>query len=240
MGRWHLLLAFVSLLALKASSSLTFIDPRSSFAKFEKWDASSQGRLCFRFKTHLADCLLLYQVGKGRVNVLEIDLSRGKLHFSFSSGIESTVVEIEERLNDIKWHEVVLERINKRMVSISLDGKLKKTMQIQADSLKTATSLYIGGLPRTDPLASPYKNRFIGCIEDLAFWQDSQGVLKNATLVDSKGLITGCVDLCEKGRTCQNGGKCLNKFTTAECNCRHTAYDGSLCQHGECPLMKCI
>ena len=246
MGRLDFLVLVLS--SAVCASPWTLTDPHKSFARFEPWDASWNGSLLrFRFKTYLEECLLLYQGSSGASDAFIIELSKGKLSVvsSLHHGREPRRVKLGDRLNDLKWHAVELERISSDAVNISLDGEGTKTVLSQEHPWKAAvTFLYVGGVPATalDRQSTVFpvvlkKKRFVGCLEGPTFRKNFRKLIREAILLDAKGLAKGCLDVCGgERRRCRNRGKCVNMFTTFECDCRQTAFEGPHCDHGEYTL----
>ena len=63
------------------------------------------------------------------------------------------------------------------------------------------------------------------------------------TLYSSRGVKVGCVSRCsENPFYCLNGGKCINYYVDAQCDCYGTGFEGQRChvqgQFTECEIIK--
>ena len=230
---------FVSLLVFQVSA-ITFINPRASFLQSTRWNASDFGALGFRFKTFLPDALLLYMVDRGDENFLRVDLSRGRLRLTCSrSKLRVMSANIGENLNDLIWHQVLLER-SEGSTTIYLGGRSRSILTDDKVIFNMEGSMYFGGIPpslsKNNVIQSSVGNskRFIGCMEDIKTFDHRKRIkARKAVIVKSSGLSPGCLDACAKETPCKNSGRCLNRFLTAECDCTGTGFKGPACKDGK-------
>lgn len=236
-----LLYLWVSFMLNRASAE-TLTNVRTSFLQVKRWNVSETKGLGFRFKTFLADALLLYMDDEGQTNFLRVELFQGKLLLTCSHGTRSgaMAVEIGENLNDLAWHQVLLEKNNGK-TTISVDNRSKSTINSRENTrLIIKSPMYFGGLPSTlsaNRLTQPsviLLSRFLGCITDIELFEYSsaRGNRRKAIVEDSDGIAVGCIDKCEKENNCLNNGSCLNRFITTECDCTATGYRGAACEQG--------
>lgn len=91
--------------------------------------------------------------------------------------------------------------------------------------------LLLGGVPNL-PEDFPVRNRdFVGCMRNLRI--DSQPI-DMASFIANNGTAEGCPakkNFCTKV-VCQNGGVCVSKWNTYNCDCP-TGYGGKNCEQGK-------
>jgi len=51
-----------------------------------------------------------------------------------------------------------------------------------------------------------------------------------AELHDKGDLEAGCISACETENPCQYGGRCVNLYTSVECDCFQTSHHGGYCE----------
>ncbi|KAJ7365339.1 hypothetical protein OS493_005444 [Desmophyllum pertusum] len=238
----RLLLYFWVSFVLQRASSETLTNSTTSFLQLKRWNVSETRGLGFRFKTFLPDALLLYMDDEGKTNFLRVELFQGKLRLTCSHGLRfgAMAVEIGDNLNDLVWHQVLLER-NNSITTISLEsGRSKSTVNSREEtSLIIKSPMYFGGLPpnlnanRVTQPSVTILSRFLGCITDIELFEYSnsgQGNRRKGVLEKSDGISPGCIDKCQRENTCLNNGTCLNRFTTTGCDCTATGYRGQACE----------
>lgn len=240
----RLLLYFWVSFVLQRASSETLTNSTTSFLQLKRWNVSETRGLGFRFKTFLPDALLLYMDDEGKTNFLRVELFQGKLRLTCSHGLRfgAMAVEIGDNLNDLVWHQVLLER-NNSITTISLEsGRSKSTVNSREEtSLIIKSPMYFGGLPpnlnanRVTQPSVTILSRFLGCITDIELFEYSnsgQGNRRKGVLEKSDGIAPGCIDKCQRENTCLNNGTCLNRFTAIGCDCTATGYRGQACEQG--------
>lgn len=148
-------------------STYRLIGSASTYAQYSPWYACLNGSLAFEFKTHEPNGLLLYaqslpykyvqiSLVDGRVRLRmrlgERDDPRGEflvqqpIVVGGVGGVKSTAT----RLNDEKWHEVKLVRLNERTV-LEVDGETY--FHVHAHASLDGNDLLFGEI---DPVASNY------------------------------------------------------------------------------------
>lgn len=73
--------------------------------------------------------------------------------------------------------------------------------------------------------------RFLGCIKDLGYGEGTYigpPRMIEAEYVDQREV---CMDACQPGSKCMNGGKCRNLFFEFACDCLGTGYEGKHCEN---------
>jgi len=68
-----------------------------------------------------------------------------------------------------------------------------------------------------------HSESFIGCVNF-----PLKGDIKNV-IDESSAVANGCVDACSV-QSCENGGRCINKYEYAYCDCKGTGYEGQSCE----------
>lgn len=227
-------------LLLHESTAETFIDEEASFLQCKKWDMSVNRALRFRFKTFLSNALLLYMDDQGKTNFLRVELSYGKLLLTVKHGsrFKAMSVDVGENLNDLLWHQVLLER-SKGKMTVTLDrSEISFTSSREKTSFTIISPIYFGGLPPglnsvTEPSVK-LLNRFVGCVMDIEMLEDTagQGKITKAVVESSNKVAAGCTNMCHENNRCQNNGRCLNKFTATACDCTATGFRGRTCDEG--------
>ena len=144
----------ILLYLIQTSYTYTFLNKRTSHLLYKQWDAKTYGKLKFKFKTHSSYGLLLYSDNTAessyKENFIALKLSQGKLQVTIQMGGEdyrSKKTElIGERLNDLKWHTVELER-NVKETMIKLDS-IEAVMinEGEYDQLELNSGIYFGGI----------------------------------------------------------------------------------------------
>lgn len=144
-------------------STYRLIGTPTTYAQYAPWHACLNGSLAFEFKTHEPNGLLLYaqslpfkyvqmSLVDGRVRVRmrlgERDNPRGE--FLLQPPASSGNKHQQFRLNDEKWHEVKLVRLNERTV-LEVDGEAY--FHVHAEANLDTNDLFFG---EVDPIASNY------------------------------------------------------------------------------------
>ena len=237
-----LLHLWVCFILISRASAETLTKARSSFLQVKRWNVSETKGLGFRFKTFLANALLLYMDDVGQTNFLRVELFKGRILLTCSHGTRSgaMAVEVGENLNDLAWHQVLLEK-NDDLTTITVDNRWKSTIKSpEKTRLIIKSPMYFGGLPTklsANRLTQPsviLLSRFLGCITDIELFEypAGRGNRRTAIVETSDGIAAGCIDKCEKENNCLNNGTCLNRFITTKCDCTATGYRGAACEQG--------
>ncbi|XP_050545470.1 neurexin-4 isoform X2 [Daktulosphaira vitifoliae] len=120
----------------------------------------------FRFKTNVADGVLLYGIGsQGDYLALQLRDNRLLLNINLGSQI-MTSLSIGSLLDDNIWHEVIIMR-NKLDVEFSVDRvTIEGRIKGEFERLDLNHEIFIGGVPHLNNGLVINKN-FTGCIENL-------------------------------------------------------------------------
>lgn len=144
--------------------------------------------------------------------------------FNVGDGPQELRVEAPVPLNNDSWHFVEAE-INVKLARLRLDEMPWQVLEAPPQSyvsLRLDRPLYVG--------AAEYRRAaFFGCL---------RGLRMNGEIVDlegqarlTEGTVAGCLGRCsEPGVLCQNGGRCVERYSTYTCDCNASAFDGYYCQ----------
>ncbi|XP_055376798.1 neurexin-4 isoform X1 [Condylostylus longicornis] len=130
--------------------------------------ASSREAIKFRFKTSIANGIILYSRGtQGDYFALQLKENRMILNIDLGSAL-ITSLSVGSLLDDNVWHDVVVSR-NRRDILFSVDrvvvqGRIKG----EFSRLNLNREIYIGGVPNIQEGIVVNQN-FTGCIENLFF-----------------------------------------------------------------------
>lgn len=230
---WFLVVSLVSFQTM----GFSLFDWQTSYAQFQRWPANAKNTtsVSFRFKTNAETGLLLYVDDEGETQYLKLHLRRGFLLMALSDGKEIFNTSSKMLVNDLQWHNIVLELTSRRLAYI-LDGLTVAEHNLSMFTLKS--SVYLGGLPHTiDVLLLThslvlFEQSFVGCVEDFRYGNALMSYSFPTTLLQSSGISEECKDACKPENPCRNQGACINKFAMAECVCTGTGYRGETCQKG--------
>ncbi|XP_043552950.1 neurexin 3a isoform X26 [Chiloscyllium plagiosum] len=207
---------------------LEFTGSPGLWSRFSRWEAGSRSDLSFQFKTNLPEALLLYLDDGGFCDFLQLAIAGGRVQLKYSIDCYEASVEMDRRVDDGKWHFLMVSRNFLRTVLV-LDGDTRSAeVKPQRQYMKVASDLFVGGVPqdiRETTLTSVLVQRappFKGFIEDLKYG-DSAPVLLGSHLVrlDKEGICTE--------NPCENGGVCSWIEGEITCDCTNTSYMGRYC-----------
>ncbi|XP_051922879.1 neurexin-2-like isoform X11 [Hippocampus zosterae] len=229
---WPLLpLALVGLLS--RVRTLEFGGAPGQWARYGRWEAGSVGELSFSLKTNISKALVLYLDDGGNCDFLELLIAGGRLQLRFAIHCaEPAVSHLETRVNDDRWHMVLLTR-NYRETLLMVDGETKVAeVKSKRKEMAVVSDLFVGGIPpdvRLSALTSStvkYEPPFMGLISNLKLGETPP------TLLNSQGIHSDLEYLCTKQNPCFNGGFCSVQYGEVQCDCTHTRFKGKYCKEG--------
>ncbi|KAK0424465.1 hypothetical protein QR680_008677 [Steinernema hermaphroditum] len=189
-------------------------------------------KLEFEFRTNQENIGNLLITHKGDT-WLRINLKEGrKLELKTSADVNmpnSTEILSQSRLNDLRWHRVVIEMVMDEL-RFSVDKINSLTM---LDSAKEVAELLKGSTLRfgnaVDVMGDTSLTGFIGCIRNV--WTEKHlANFDQAVVKDAYAL--GCPDLCSDN-LCMQEARCIEHFdtgtTTCECKNRFI-HSGERCE----------
>ncbi|XP_055084847.1 neurexin 2b isoform X7 [Periophthalmus magnuspinnatus] len=140
---------------------------------------------------------------------------------------------METRVNDDRWHMVLLTR-NFKETLLMVDGETKVAeVKSKRKEMAVVSDLFVGGIPpdvRLSALTSStvkYEPPFLGLISNLKVGEIPP------TLLNSQGIQSDLEYLCTKQNPCFNGGFCSIQYGEVHCDCTHTRFKGKYCKEEE-------
>lgn len=82
----------------------------NSFISVPFKEAKSSTDLYFKFKTHLLDALILLVAGTTDYCIVELENGRIKININLGAGESELYSPGNLKWNDLKWHEVTIQR----------------------------------------------------------------------------------------------------------------------------------
>uniref|UniRef100_A0A4W3HSX6 Contactin associated protein 1 n=1 Tax=Callorhinchus milii TaxID=7868 RepID=A0A4W3HSX6_CALMI len=180
--------------------------------------------ISFYFKTTSSSGVFLEN--SGIVDFIRLELRSNRevaLVFDVGDGQEQLLARSPVALDDDDWHWVQAE-INVVFARLKLDELPWQRREAPPQSyvnLRFNKPLFVG--------AAEYRlQAFFGCIRGLKMNGEILDLEKKAN--ETEGVNAGCVGHCEKPRVeCQNGGRCIERYSTYTCDCNASAFDGPFC-----------
>ena len=260
-----LLIAFNFLLSKGSETSLSnrsqqasyhLMGSSSSYAQYLSWYPCLNGTLVFEFKTSEPNGLLVYSQSLP-YKYIQLSLVDGHLRMRMKIGEKDNprgvfLVYQSSKLNDQKWHEVRINRMNERTM-LTVDNN-ESLYHVHKDANLDGYDLYfgshvsdlsdnnllvIGGLPthlQTYDLSLGtvlFEHRFNGFIRNVRAVNCSAPQMSNLQVISSNNLrFIGDTDACFSA-PCLNKGVCLlvdGATSNYRCDCSFTNYEGKLCE----------
>jgi hypothetical protein len=242
-------------------SSYRLVGSLTSYAQYMPWYPCLNGSLAFEFKTHEPNGLLLYAQSLP-YKYIQLSLADGIVRMRFRIGEKDEprgifLVSHTNKLNDEKWHELQITRINERTI-LSIDG-VEKLYHVHKEAnlegydlyfgdlnqinqnhlMENGNMLVIGGLPNnlhTYELSlgtALFDHRFNGYIRNVRALNCTSPHLQRLSVIASSNLrFLSDFDACTPN-PCLNGGACYitgESTNTYRCDCVYTNYDGKNCE----------
>lgn len=76
------------------------------------WKPVVKSDVSLKFQTYAANGLIFF-AGDGKRDFISIEVNNGKILYQFDLGGGRAVLESDVMVNDGKWHDVMIQRINK-------------------------------------------------------------------------------------------------------------------------------
>ncbi|KAL4649067.1 laminin subunit alpha-4 [Arapaima gigas] len=132
---------------------------------------SERSQFSLSLKTHSSFGLILYVSDSEEENYMALFLSHGKLVYTFNAGQHKIKVKSPERLNDGKWHNVIVTREGD-VGRLIIDGlkMLVGHATSSNSSWHVSAPLYVGGVPPGRAQRNIQRNSiysFTGCLRNL-------------------------------------------------------------------------
>ena len=162
------------------------------------------------FKTSQPDGVLFIRQGKnGRFIALE--LSNGILRFVFELGGGLKVLESSMILNDKNWHEVTLNKFDRKQFSMRIDEFNVALIEIGTEEPKFGELelLVVGGVtPSQRYMKTGLSNKgFMGCMSSVEVNNEAVDLYSDKLTLCSS-IQRGCVDSVCNPNPCSNNGIC--------------------------------
>lgn len=227
---WFLLLAELLLTGL----ALEYEGIPGQWTRYGQWDAKTTGELSFILKTNTSKALVLYLDDGGNCDFLELLLTDGRVHLRFTIHCaEPASLHMETRVNDQRWHRILLSR-NFKETKLVVDNEEKKAeVKSKRKEMVVVSDLYVGGIPpdvRLSALTSStvkYEPPFQGLIANLKLGEALP------LLLDGQAVHSDLEFICDSHSPCNNQGLCSVSQGEVLCDCINTSYRGRYCQEGE-------
>lgn len=132
-------------------STYRLIGSSNSYAQYMPWHPCLNGSIMFEFKTHEPNGILLYAQSLP-YKYIQLSLTDGNLRLRMRIGEKDNprgifLVYNAKKLNDEKWHEVKIVRLNERTL-LTIDGE--NLYHVHKDANLEGYDLYFGEYPQ-DP-----------------------------------------------------------------------------------------
>ncbi|CDW56239.1 protein nrx isoform l; protein nrx isoform k; pro tein nrx isoform b; protein nrx isoform a [Trichuris trichiura] len=231
------------LLIFSACNALTLEGSSSSYARFPRWYQAFENVLSVEIKSRASNGLLVYTDNGGQGNFYEISLHQSCVELTWRVGrfqVDSTGVHnlrnCHVKINDGRWHKVVLYHFWETIRLEVDDHKVSKTLH-QQDFVFTdyehAGDVFIGGLPvdyDSSSLSFPFVKaltRFQGSVRNLIYRTLPYGVTA-PSMLQWQGVRASDTDYCALNDYCA----CYSSDTGPACNCPNDR-SGTRCEIGK-------
>ncbi len=216
---------------------------QTSYAKFPKWNPCQNGSLTLEFQTQQPNGILLYSDDGGKYDFVEVKLVGGTIRLRLNLGEGTSILTVGQHLNDRRWHKVEIKR-NYQETSLKVDNigqtRASRGQEYGFGNYSQNSYVFVGGMPiaysaMLSLLALPsvmFEPRFRGAIRNLLYSNCGEPAVR-VIMLDSQGVRTNTLDLCEQENACQSGGVCISTDTGSLCDCSATDYEGQYCQAGK-------
>ncbi|GAB1864441.1 Chondroitin sulfate proteoglycan 4 [Camponotus japonicus] len=142
----------------------------ASYIHLPVQEAKGATDISFRFRTHLADAMLLLAAGKTDYCLIKLEAGRLKVHINLGAGENEMASARGLTLNDLSWHEVNLTR---REANISLQIDVIHTTRSQLPGrffeLNIHYGVFIGGQGYFNELFLGHTDYLRGCMADIIY-----------------------------------------------------------------------
>ncbi|XP_043910614.1 contactin-associated protein 1 [Protopterus annectens] len=204
------------------NNTVTFT--KGTYIEFPTYNSSTSMDIALYFKTTSPSGVFLEN--SGLKNFFRVELnSSSEVGFAFDvgDGYENLTVRSPKPLNDDEWHQVKAE-INVKLARVKVDKLpwvIRRAPPQSYVHLNLTKPMYVG--------AAEYRLRpFLGCLRGLRI----NGIVLNleGKANESEGVRVNCTGYCNSPRVlCQNGGRCVERYSHYTCDCNGTAFDGPIC-----------
>eukprot|EP00794_Sanderia_malayensis_P003730 gene3730-4252_t len=194
--------------------------------------------ISFDFKTTSGEGTLLHGVGRTSPDFINIHMQsktllRAEVNLgSAVSFVDIDIASVNRVFDDDKFHSLQFE-FNRKEVMLSVDH-VRKVAAIDA---RASTHLNLDGESFTIGGGYGVSIGFLGCIQGLFINGELIDVASQAKFHEKYGVHAGCGIGCNRPSLSPcNNGKCIEKYTTFNCDCSLSSYDGKYCHKESYPL----
>ncbi|XP_076177820.1 chondroitin sulfate proteoglycan 4-like protein [Ptiloglossa arizonensis] len=133
-------------------------------------EAKGATDISFRFRTHLADAMLLLAVGKTDYCLIKLEAGRLKVHINLGAGEREMTSAHGLTLNDLSWHEVNLTRRQANItLQIDVIHTTKSPLPGSFFELNIHYGVFIGGRGDFNKLFLGHTDYLRGCMADIIY-----------------------------------------------------------------------
>ncbi|XP_014206230.1 chondroitin sulfate proteoglycan 4 [Copidosoma floridanum] len=142
----------------------------ASYIHLSVQEARSATDISFRFRTHLADAMLLLTAGRTDYCLIKLESGGLKVHINLGAGEKELASARELKLNDLSWHEVNLTRRDANItLRIDVIHSVSDVLPGKFFELNINFGVYIGGQGRLSELFLGHTEYLRGCMADIIY-----------------------------------------------------------------------
>ncbi|XP_017754048.1 PREDICTED: LOW QUALITY PROTEIN: chondroitin sulfate proteoglycan 4 [Eufriesea mexicana] len=142
----------------------------ASYIHLPVQEAKGATDISFRFRTHLADAMLLLAVGKTDYCLIKLEAGRLKVHINLGAGESEMASARGLTLNDLSWHEVNLTRREANItLQIDVIHMTKSLLPGRFFELNIHYGVFIGGQGDFNELFLGHTDYLRGCMADIIY-----------------------------------------------------------------------
>ncbi|XP_035431520.2 chondroitin sulfate proteoglycan 4 isoform X2 [Spodoptera frugiperda] len=141
----------------------------ASYISYPLQEAKGVTDISFRFRTHLADALLLLAAGKTDYCMIRLEGGRLKLHINLGAGESELSSAKGIHLNDSQWHHVSIIRREANLTMKVDESAVKKRLPGRFFELNIHFGIFLGGQGDFSELFLGHMENFRGCMEDVYY-----------------------------------------------------------------------
>ncbi|XP_011301961.1 neurexin-4 isoform X1 [Fopius arisanus] len=212
---------------------VTFLKPRT-YVRIKGYESALSLNVSLAFRTYEAKGMLLFHQFT-TPGYIKMFLEDGKIKIEIQTkGNPIAILDnFEERLDDGKWHQVILT-VGKNSIVLNVDRRPMRTKRV----LEMSTGpVYLigGGISGMGPNVG-----FVGCMRQISIdgnvkapsdWKDDDFCCKNEIVFDACQMLDRC-----NPNPCKHGGICRQNSDEFLCDCSNTGYAGAVCHTSLHPL----
>ncbi|NXA32380.1 EGFLA protein, partial [Eudromia elegans] len=209
-----------------------FNESLMSFAS-TPWPLEPQNYLSFTefevtFRPDVESGVLLYSYDSDSKDFLAVNMVAGYVEFRFDCGSGTAVIRSEEPVSLGQWHDIRVSRTAKNgILQVDKQKPVEGMAEGAFTQIKCSSDIFIGGVPNYDAVKknSGILRPFSGSIQQIILNDRTIDVKQDFTFgVNVENAAHPCLS-----SPCANGGSCLPKKDTYECDCP-LGFDGQHCQ----------